>query len=168
MLKSSSLVVDGTLKLVKPVGLSHTVEGGTNSSGQGSRAICFSSSGVQSSFPEGGCKTCEGFDSFTSSESSEKRIEESVDASEENFIAAPAATALGAGRLGKSSVLGSFRSKFPMREVIVSGKVVILKDWGTRGEQWSLISCVTSSSSNAKSLDKLSATLFFLPGNHWE
>ena len=83
MLKLSALVFDGTLKLVKPEGLSHTVEGGANSSGQGSSAICFSSSGVQSSSLEGSGKTGEGFNSFTSSELSEKRVEESTDASEE-------------------------------------------------------------------------------------
>ncbi len=166
MLKSSVLVVDGTVKLVTPVGLSHTIEGGTKSSGQGSSAICFSSSGVRS-FSEGGGKTGKGFDSFTSSESSKKRVEESANAPEENFIEAPTAIALGAGRLGKSFVLGSFCSKLPMREVIVSGKVMILKYWGTRGEQWSLISRVTSLLSKAKSLDRLSATAFSFPGNHW-
>ena len=72
-LELSASVVDGALKFLKPVGQSHTIEGGTSSSGQGSSAICLSSSGVQSSFSEGGGKTGEGFDSVSSSELFEKR-----------------------------------------------------------------------------------------------
>lgn len=60
-LESSASVVNGALKFVTPVGLSHTIEGGSS-------AICLSSSGVQSSFSEGGGKTGESFDSVSSSE----------------------------------------------------------------------------------------------------
>jgi hypothetical protein len=33
-------------------------------------------------------------------------------------------------------MLGSRCSSSPMREMIVPGKGMILKDWGTKGEQW--------------------------------
>jgi hypothetical protein len=59
-------------------------------------------------------------------------------------------------------VLGSRRSNSPMREMIVPGKGMILKDWGTKGEQWRRINFVTSSSDSAKSRDRTSATVFSL------
>jgi hypothetical protein len=68
------------------------------------------------------------------SELSEKRIESSPDALEEAFVAAPAAVALGVGLVGKSFVLGNRRSSSPLQEMIVPGKAMILKDWGTKGE----------------------------------
>jgi hypothetical protein len=53
-----------------------------------------------------------------------------------------------------------------MREMIVPGKGMILKDWGTKGEQWRRINFVTSSSDRAKSRERMSATVFSFPGNH--
>jgi hypothetical protein len=54
-----------------------------------------------------------------------------------------------------------------MREMIGPVKGMILKDWGTKGEQWRRISFVTSLSDSAKSRERLSATAFSFPGNHW-
>jgi hypothetical protein len=65
-----------------------------------------------------------------------------------------------------SFVLGNCRSSSPMREMIVPGKGMILKDWGTKGEQWRRINFVTSSSDSAKSRESMSATAFSFPGNH--
>ena len=73
---------------------------------------------------------------LSSSELSEKRIESTPDELEVAFVVAPAAAiALGDGRVGKSFVLGNRRSSSPMREMIVPGKGMILKDWGNKGEQ---------------------------------
>jgi hypothetical protein len=66
-----------------------------------------------------------------------------------------------------SFVLGNRRSSSPMREMIVPGKGMILKDWGTKGEQWCRVNFVTSSSDIAKSRESMSATAFSFPGNHW-
>jgi hypothetical protein len=54
-----------------------------------------------------------------------------------------------------------------MREMIVFGKRMILKDWGTKGEQWRQINFVTSSSVSAKSRERILATPFSFPGNNW-
>jgi hypothetical protein len=54
-----------------------------------------------------------------------------------------------------------------MREMIAPGKGMILKDWGTKGEQWRRINFVTSLSDSAKSRERMSATVFSFPGNHW-
>jgi hypothetical protein len=93
------------------------------------------------SFSKCGGKAGKGFELLLSSELSEKRIESTPDELEEAFVAAPAAIALGVGRVGKSFVLGNRRSSYPMREMIVPSKGMILKDWGTKGEQWRRITC---------------------------
>ncbi len=54
-----------------------------------------------------------------------------------------------------------------MREMIVPGKGMILNDWGTIGEQWHQIKFVTSSLDSAKSRERMLATAFSFPGNHW-
>ena len=90
-------VVDGALKFVKPEGLSHTVEGGTNSAGLSSMARSLTLSGTQPLSPKGGREAREDFDLLGSSESSEKRFEEEPDATEETLITAPSAIALGVG-----------------------------------------------------------------------
>jgi hypothetical protein len=89
--------MDGALKFVKPEGLSHTVEGGTNSAGLSSMARSLTLSGTQPLSPKGGRDACEDFDFLGSSESSEKRIEVVSDANEETLVTAPAAIALGTG-----------------------------------------------------------------------
>jgi hypothetical protein len=71
------------------------------------------------------------------------------------------------GRVGKSFVLRNRRSSSPMREMIVPGKGMILNDWGTIGEQWHQIKFVTSSLDSAKSRERMLATAFSFPGNHW-
>ncbi len=119
--------MDGALKFVKPEGLSHTVEGGANSAGLSSMARSLMLSGTQPLSPKGGRETREDFDLLGTSESSEKRLEELSDATEEALVTAPAAIALGAGQTGKSCVLGSRRSKSPIREMIVGCKGMILK-----------------------------------------
>jgi hypothetical protein len=83
--------------------------------------------GVQSSLSKRGGEAGKGFELLSSSELSEKRIESTPDELEEAFVAAPAAIALGVGRVGKSFVLGNRRSSSPMREMIVPGKGMILK-----------------------------------------
>jgi hypothetical protein len=158
--------VDGALKFVKPEGLNHTIEGGTNGAGLDWRARCQSLSGIEIAFSESGREAGEDLDSLCSSELSEKRVHPDPDAPEEALVAAPTAIALGPGSVGKSCVLGSSCSQSPSRETIVSGKGMILKCWGTNGEQFSWMSLVTASSSNAKSRDSTSATVFSLPGNH--
>ncbi len=94
--------MDGALKFVKPEGLSHTVEGGTNCAGLSSMARSLTLSGTQPLSPKGGREAREDFDFLGSSESSEKRLQEESDATEETVVTAPAAVALGAGRAGKS------------------------------------------------------------------
>ena len=89
--------MDWALKFVKPEGLSHPVEGGTNGTRHGSIAICRRLSGVKPSVPKGGGETREDFCPFASSESEEKRVESDPNSFEESFVAAPAAAALGAG-----------------------------------------------------------------------
>ncbi len=90
-------VVDGALKFVKPEGLSHTVEGGTNSAGLSSKTRSLTLSCTQPLSPKGGRKTHKDFDLLGSSELSKKRFEELSDATEETLVTAPAAIALGTG-----------------------------------------------------------------------
>ena len=71
--------MDWALKFVKPEGLSHTVEGGTNGTGHGSIAICRRLSGAKVSDPKGGGETRKDFCFFVSSESVEKRVENDSD-----------------------------------------------------------------------------------------
>ncbi len=94
---SSGGVEDWALKFVKPEGLSHTVEGGTNGIGHGSKASRRSLSGTQSSVPKGGGEAGKGFGSLYSSELLEKRVVSDADLTEEPLVAAPAVIALGAG-----------------------------------------------------------------------
>ena len=87
-----------------------------------------------------------------------KRIENDSDSSEESFVAAPAAIALGAGWVGKSCVLGSCRSQPPICEIRACRKGMILKAWGTRGEPCSLMSLVICLSPSVKTRESMSAT----------
>ena len=97
-LKSSGSIVDGALKLVKPVGLSHTVEGGTNRSGLWSIAILTRSIGIQQdTSSQGGGETGKEFEFLPSQESLEKRPELESDASEECEVLSPATSALDSG-----------------------------------------------------------------------
>ncbi|KAI2507338.1 hypothetical protein MHU86_7058 [Fragilaria crotonensis] len=62
--KVSGSVVNGALKFLKPEGLSHTVNGGTNGTGHGSIAICRRLLGAKPSVLSGGGETREAFCSF--------------------------------------------------------------------------------------------------------
>ena len=89
--------MDQALKFVKPEGLSHTIEGGTNGTGHRSMASCRRKSGAKPSVPKGGSEAGKDFCSFSSSKLDEKRIENDSKSSEEAFVAAPGAIALGTG-----------------------------------------------------------------------
>ncbi len=90
-------VVDWVVKFVKPEGLSYTVKGGTNSDKHYSLASCRKLSTAKPSVPKGGGQEGEVLCSLGLSDLVEKRVQLDSDLSEETFVTAPAAIALGAG-----------------------------------------------------------------------